>query len=433
MALDLAQIRAHFPALTRPGEDPPRIYLDNPGGTQVARQVIERITDYLTRCNANHGGAFGTSVESDEIIAAARAAAADFLNAAAPEEIVFGANMTTLTFSLSRALGRTLNAGDEIIVTRLDHDANIAPWLALEADRGIVVNWVDIRPEDVTLDMDDFEAKLSEHTKLVAVGYASNAVGTINPVKKIVDMAHEAGAQVFVDAVHYAPHAPIDVRALDCDFLACSAYKFFGPHVGILYGKRDLLEALPAYKVRPAPAAAPGKFETGTQNHEGIAGALGALEYLEWVGQTFGEEYDEKYGGQFEGRRLSFKKAMGAIRSYEIELGAKMINGLAAIPGLKIRGVTDPRRLDRRLPTAAFTLEGLSPRKVAEELAAQNIYVWDGNYYALAVMERLNLEESGGMVRVGLAHYNTAEEVERLLEAVRGIKKPGMKQGAEAE
>ncbi len=416
MPLDLELIRAQFPALQ--GR---QVFFDNPGGTQVPYAVIDRMSDYLIHSNANHGGAFRTSVDSDAILHEAHAAMADFLNAASPDEIVFGANMTTLTFNLSRAIGRTLRAGDEIVVTRLDHDGDIAPWLALERDPGVRVQWVDIHPQDVTLDMADFEAKITERTKLVAVGYASNAVGTVNDVRAVVQLAHAAGAQVFVDAVQYAPHGPIDVQKLDCDYLACSAYKFFGPHVGVLYGKYALLDALPAYKVRPAPDVPPGKFETGTQNHEGIAGALGAIEYLEWLGETFGAEYDEKHGGTYEGRRLALKKAMSALKAYETELGMRLIEGLQSVPGLKIWGITERRRLDRRVPTVSFTLEGWHPRRVAEQLAAQEIFVWDGNYYALAVMERLGLEEKGGMVRVGLAHYNTREEVERLVAALRTL------------
>jgi len=414
MPLDPDLIRSKFPAL-QSGE----VYFDNPGGTQVPQQVIDRMADYLVRTNANHGGAFRTSVESDALIDESRAAVADFLNAASPDEIVFGPNMTTLTFALSRAIGRTLQAGDEIVVTHLDHDGNIAPWLALEQDLGLQLQWVDVHPEDVTLDMADFEAKITERTKLVAVGYASNAVGTINDVKTIVEMAHAAGAQVFVDAVQYAPHGPIDVQALDCDYLACSAYKFFGPHVGVLYGKYDLLQALPAYKVRPAPADPPGKFETGTQNHEGIAGTLGAIEYLGWLGDTFGADYDEKFVGRSTGRRLTLKKAMSALRAYEIGLGVRLIDGLESIPGLKIWGITGRKKLDRRVPTVSFTLEGRSPQAVAEHLASKGIFVWSGNFYALEIMRRLGLEKGGGVVRVGLAHYNTLGEVERLIEALQ--------------
>jgi cysteine desulfurase family protein (TIGR01976 family) len=414
MAFDIDQVRARFPAL-----ESGAVFFDNPGGTQVAQQVVTRMTDYLLRCNANHGGAFKTSIESDAVLHAAHAAMADFLNAASPDEIVFGQNMTTLTFTVSRALGRRLAPGDEIVVTRLDHDANISPWLLLAEDRGAVVRWVDFRPEDCTLDMADFEAQIGDRTRIVACGYASNAVGTINDVRAIVQMAHAAGALCFVDAVQYAPHGPIDVQALDCDLLACSAYKFFGPHAGVLYGKYDLLDSLRAYKVRPADDRPPGKFETGTQNHEGQAGTLGAIEYFEWLGELAAGPAVSR--GGVSARRATLVAAMTALADHERGLCAVLIEGLQAVPGLKIWGLTDPGQLGRRVPTVSFTLAGWHPRQLAERLAAERIYVWDGNYYALAVMERLGLEAHGGMLRVGLAHYNTRAEVERLLAVLRAI------------
>ncbi|HEY6410209.1 MAG TPA: cysteine desulfurase-like protein, partial [Ktedonobacteraceae bacterium] len=327
---NLDEIRSHFPALAAD-----TIFLDNPGGTQVAREVLQRIDQYLRITNANHGGAFRTSRESDATVDEARQAMADFLNAARPEEIVFGPNMTTLTLSISRSLARTLRPGDEIVVTHLDHDGNVAPWLLIAEDRGCTVRWVDIHEEDCTLDMEDLERQITERTKIVAVGYASNAVGTINDVRRAVELAHRVGALCFVDAVQYAPHRPIDVQALDCDFLACSAYKFFGPHVGILYGKYDLLEGLTAYKVRPAGNLPPDKFETGTQNFEGIAGTLGAMEYFEWVGKTFGSEYAANYQDTFSGRGLALKQAMAAIEAYELELNHSLLEGLGAIAGLQ--------------------------------------------------------------------------------------------------
>jgi cysteine desulfurase family protein (TIGR01976 family) len=416
MTFDVAQVRAQFPALKSEA-----VFFDNPGGTQVAGRVVERMSDYLLRTNANHGGAFKTSAESDAVVHAAHAAVADFLGAASPDEIVFGANMTTLTFALSRALGRRLGPDDEIVVTRLDHDANISPWLQMAEDRGVTVRWVDLRPQDCTLVMEDFEAQITERTKIVACGYASNAVGTINDVRLVVELAHAAGALCFVDAVQFAPHGPIDVRALGCDFLACSAYKFFGPHVGALYGRYELLDELKAYKVRPAPSEPPGKFETGTGNFEGYAGTLGALEYLEWVGETFGGRFAKEHSGRFHGRALKLKQAMSAIREYEKELSQALLDVLEETPGVTIHGITDRRRLAERVPTVSFTLKGQHPRHVAEELNKAGIYVWDGNYYALAVTERLGLEESGGMVRVGPAHYNTVAEIERLGQALGKI------------
>ena len=413
MTLDLFMIRAQFPALRRPA-----IYFDNPGGTQIAQPSISRITSYLTEHNANHGGAFATSVESDAVLEEAHQAMADLLNAARPEEIIFGNNMTSLTLHTSRSIARTWQAGDEIVVTRLDHDANITPWVLAAQDRGVNVRWVDFHPEDGTLNLEDFQIALENKPRLVAVGYASNALGTINPVAKLVKMAHAAGAQVYIDAVQYAPHGPIDVQELGCDFLVCSSYKFFGPHAGILYGRYELLDELPAYKVRPAPNDPPGKFETGTQNHEGIAGVLGAVEYLEWVGATFGQPYEEKYAGRYQGRGLRLKQALTAIRAYEFEISRCMLEVLEETPGAQVYGLTDPRRLEERVPTFSFNLKGWRPRQLAERLAQEEIYVWDGNYYALAVTERLGLEEGGGMVRVGPVHYNTVEEIGRFGEAL---------------
>jgi cysteine desulfurase family protein (TIGR01976 family) len=421
MPLDLNQIRARFPALALSDDGQPRIYLDNPGGTQVAQPVIDRMLHYLVYTNANKDGEFRTARESDEVLHEAHAALADLLNAESPDEIIFGPNMTTLTFSISRALGRRLNPGDEIIVTRLDHDADIAPWLWLAEDRGAVIKWVDIRPEDCTLDMSDFESQITEKTRIVACGYASNAVGTINDVKAVVDMAHAAGALVYVDAVQYVPHGPTDVQALGCDLLACSPYKFFGPHMGAVYGKYDLLDQLKAYKVRPAKNKPPYKFETGTQNHEGIAGTLGAVEYIAWLGESFGNDYQGRFSGMT-GRRLHAHTGMAAMAAYERELSARLITGLSQIPGLKIWGITNREQLDRRVPTVSFTLEGWQPVEVAKHLSQKNIYVWDGHYYAVAVMERLNLLEQGGMVRVGAAHYNTLSEIDQLVKAVAELK-----------
>jgi cysteine desulfurase family protein (TIGR01976 family) len=417
MTLNLNLVREQFPSLDRPA-----FFFDNPGGTQIARQSVERINRYLLESNANHEGAFETSQKSDEVLNEAHAAMADFLNAARPEEIIFGNNMTTLTLHMSRTLARTLNAGDEIVVTRLDHDANISPWLLVAEDKGCKITWIDFDVEDCTLKLDEFQQALARKPKIVAFGYASNAVGTINPVRQITKMAKDAGALVYIDAVQYAPHGPIDVQALGCDFLVCSSYKFFGPHAGALYGRYDLLNELKAYKVRPATNTLPGKFETGTQNHEGIAGVLGALEYFEWLGNQFGGAAAESLTENgFTGRRLIFKQAMTAIRSYEYEMSRALIVAIASVPGTRVYGITDSKRLDQRVPTVSFTLEGKSPRAVAEALGQAGFYVWDGNYYALAVTERLEVESSGGMVRVGAAHYNTLEEVARLTEALTRI------------
>ena len=408
--LDVQSVRSHFPSLQQTQDGREVVFFDNPGGTQVPRTVVDAMAHYLLHDNANHGGAYATSRRSDAIIEEAHRAMADMLGASSPDEIVFGPNMTSLTFSLSRALGHWLKAGDEIVVTRLDHDADISPWMLLARDTGANLRWVDFRTEDCTLDMDDLERRLSRKTKLVACAYASNAVGTINDVKSITEMAHHAGALIFIDAVQYAPHGLIDVQALDCDFLACSAYKFFGPHEGVLYGKYDLLDRLPAYKVRPAKDLPPYKFETGTQNHEGIAGTLAAVDYLAGLSGSAHENA---------GRRDRLSAAMEAIEAYERGLVSRLIAGLEQISGLRIYGITDPSAFDRRVPTVAFRMEGFSPRRVAEYLGEKGIFVWDGNYYALAVTERLGFEDKGGMVRVGLVHYNTEEEVDRLIDELR--------------
>lgn len=416
MSLDPRAIRKQFPSLDRPA-----IFFDNPGGTQIAKPSLDRINRYLIECNANHEGAFATSIASDAILDEAHRAMADFFNAPSSEEIVFGNNMTTLTLHISRSISREWKEGDEIVLTRLDHDANVTPWLLAAQDRGAKVNWVDFDVEDGTLNFDDLQRALERKPRLLAVGYASNALGTINPVAKIVEMAHEVGAMVYIDAVQYAPHGPIDVQKLNCDFLVSSAYKFFGPHAGILFGKRELLEKLFAYKVRPATNKLPGKFETGTQNHEGIAGVLGAIEYFEWIGREFGGEFAEELGREYQGRRLELKKAMRAIHACEYELSRTLLSALVSVPGLRLFGLTDARRLEERVATFSFRLKDLHPRLVAEKLAQEGIYVWDGNYYAINVTERLGLEDRGGMVRVGAVHYNTPEEVERLRDSLTRI------------
>ncbi len=420
--MDISSLRAEFPALAE--TDPagrPYVYFDGPGGTQVPRAVIAAMEEYLVRANSNVHGAFLTSRRTDETIARAREAVADFLNAPSPDEVIFGPNMTTLTFHLSRALERELAPGDEVVVTRLDHDANVAPWLRL-AERGVVVRWADIHPETCTLDLDGLRGLLNERTHLVAVGYASNGVGTINDVARITRWSHDVGAWVYVDAVHYAPHGPIDVQAVGCDFLVCSAYKFFGPHLGVLWGRRELLERLQPDKVRPAPDVVPDRFETGTQNHEGLAGLAAAVEYLAGVGERFGEPFVGWYAA-FEGRRLHLKAGMAAIQAYERELGWRLIRGLQSIPGLRIWGITDPALADWRVPTVSFTMDRLAPQEVARRLGEEGIFVWDGNFYALGLTRRLGLEEKGGLVRVGLVHYNTAEEVDRFLEAVERLRR----------
>lgn len=419
--LNFSPLRAQFPALQETDEQGrPFVFFDGPGGTQVPQRVIAAMADYFTRANANHGGHFITSRRNDDTIHQARVAMADFLNAPSPEEIVFGANMTTLTFHLSRAIGRLVQPGDEIVVTRLDHDANVSPWLAL-AEQGVKVNWVDFDVEDCRLNLEHLASLLSDRTRLVAVGYASNAVGTINPIGRIAALARNAGAWLWVDAVHYAPHGPIDVQSLGCDFLVCSAYKFFGPHVGVLWGRLALLERLQTYKVRPANPNPPEKFETGTLNHEGLAGVVAAIDYLAEVGREYGASFAAQVS-QYQGRRKELKQAMLAVSAYERPLFAYMLAGLLTIPGITIYGITNADEFNERCPTLAFTLEGFTPQEIATYLGDRGIFVWDGNYYALSVTQRLGVEDTGGMVRVGLAHYNTRAEADRLLAAMQEIR-----------
>ena len=413
--LDVHSLRRQFPALQRQVNGKTPIFLDGPGGTQVPQRVIDAICDYLSRCNANHGGVFRTSRESDRIIHSAHEGVADLLNAPSADEIVFGQNMTSLTFHLSRAFAKTLKPGDQILVTRLDHDANVSPWVLAARDASAEAVFIDIRPADCTLDLDDLRRKLTPRTRLLAVTCASNAVGTINDVRSLVRMAHEVGALVFVDAVHFAPHGPIDVQDWDCDFLACSAYKFFGPHVGILWGRKDLLKRLPAYKLRPAADTLPDRWMTGTQNHEGLAGVAAAVDYLATVDDS--QDYISRFP-LLSGRRLRLHANMTAIQAYETGLAQKLLAGLAARPRFKVVGISRPDRLAERVPTVSITDAQLTPLQLAEHLAKREIYVWNGNLYALNLSERLGLEERGGFLRLGLVHYNTAAEIERLLQAL---------------
>jgi cysteine desulfurase family protein (TIGR01976 family) len=408
-------LRKQFPALHKKRDGRLPIFLDGPGGTQVPQRVIDAMVHYLGACNANHGGSFATSVESDTVLSRAHEAVADLLNAPSAEEIVFGQNMTSLTLHLSRSFARTLKDGDEVMVTRLDHDANVSPWALAARDAGAVVKWIDVRSEDCTLDLEDYRRQLGPRTRLVAVGLASNAVGTINDVAAVARLAHEFGALAFVDAVHYAPHGPIDVEALGCDFLACSAYKFFGPHVGVLWGKRELLEKWPVYKLRPSPDTLPGRWMTGTQNHEGIAGVAAAVEYLAEIGSHVPRSAASAARSP---RRAALVAAMTAIQEYERGLSRRLLEGLAQRPRFKVWGITDGTRLTERVPTISITLPDLSPHEIAEHLAARHIYVWAGNMYALEISERLGLEQRGGFVRLGLVHYNTADEITRLLLAL---------------
>jgi cysteine desulfurase family protein (TIGR01976 family) len=410
-SLDIEWIRDHFPAFNRVVNGHSAAFLDGPGGTQVPQRVIDAISDYLIRCNANTHGQYATSRESDGVIEQAHQAMADFLNCGA-DEVVFGPNMTTLTLALSRAIGRTLKAEDEVIVTRLDHSANVSPWAALE-ETGAKILHVDFNPDDCTLNIDDLKSKLSNKTKLVAVGYASNAVGTINPVAEITKLAHAAGAWCFIDAVHYAPHGLIDVRQIDCDFLACSPYKFFGPHSGVLYGKREHLKLLRPYKVRPASNDLPDAWETGTQNHECMAGVIAAVDYIASIGRHSSTEKLD--------RRAALTAAYARIHDHERQLTQQLIAGLLQIPGITIYGIRDPKQFDHRVGTVSIRIKGVSPHDAAKRLGDKGLFVWDGNFYALDLTERLGVEDSGGLIRIGVLHYNTEAEIDRLLQELRAI------------
>ena len=420
--LDLAYIRAQFPSLAQTVNGQSAAFLDGPGGTQVPQRVIDAIANYLLSDNANTGGAYATSRRTDAMVAEARSAMADFLHCGA-DEVVFGPNMTTLTYAMSRAIGRAWEAGDEIVVTRLDHDANVSPWLAMAEERGVTVRWAEIHDEDCTLDVADLASKINSKTKVVAVGYASNAVGTINPVKEIIRLAHSVGALAYIDAVHYAPHGLIDVEALDCDFLACSTYKFFGPHMGVLFGKREHLQRLRPYKVRPNTNAIPNCWEWGTLNHECIAGIAACVEYIADIGRRARPEENSRDVDSrgVSKRRRAIEGAYEVTHEHESRLLERMITGLQEIPGLKIYGITDPARFHERCATLAIRIENHAPLELATKLGERGFFTWDGNYYALNLTLHLDVEKSGGFLRIGLMHYNTMEEVDRLLAALREI------------
>ena len=410
MTFHAEAIRPQFPSLHLPADDGTLpIFLDNPAGTQVPLCVMRAVTDYYMTMNANSGGAFATSRRNDEMAQRTRERIADFLNAPSASEIVIGPNMTTLSFSLSRSLAKLLAPGDEIVVTRMDHEANISPWTHIAGDCGLKLKWVDIRTADCTLDMDSLEAALSERTKVVATVHASNAVGTVNPVRQIAGMARAVGAWHVVDAVQSAPHLPIDVAELGCDFLLCSSYKFYGPHLGIMWGRQELLDSLPVSKVRPAKDTAPYRWENGTPSYETWNGLLACLEHWERIGDEFGDAELPQYSG----RRKRIKRSMIAVQDYERKLVEALIEGLCAIPGVSIAGITERERFDQRVPTVAMVKEGHSPDEIASYLASNHIYVWSGNYYAVEIMKRINRPQ--GMVRIGIGQYNTIDEINKLL------------------
>jgi cysteine desulfurase family protein (TIGR01976 family) len=416
MPLDLAKIRARFPALNASDAAGPYRYFDNPAGTQVPDSVASRMSECLLRANANIGGYFTTSRRAGEIVDEARRAMADFINAPSPDEIIFGQNMTSLTLHLSRSIGRHLQAGDEIILSKMDHDANVEPWSLMARDHGLRIRWLPFDVRSFEFDLAQFDALLSSRTKLVCIAAASNLTGTVNDIDALCRRAREAGAWTYIDAVQSAPHVLTDVQKSACDFLVCSAYKFFGPHQGILWGRRELLQEIEPYKVRPAPDALPWCFEPGTQSHEGIAGTAAAVDYLAWIGGELSDGVPPDAG-----RRAQLVAAFGLIDAHERLLAERLIDGLRSLPGVTVQGITDPAALQRRVPTVSFTHEQQSPAAIAEALATRNIFVWSGHNYAVEAARMLGILESGGAVRIGAVHYNDLAEIDFVLGALGEI------------
>jgi cysteine desulfurase family protein (TIGR01976 family) len=404
-------VRSQFPALALNDDGKRRIYFDNPAGTQVPQQVIERATKAMIEQNANLGGFFVTTRKAQQLVDQVRIAAAQFYNAPSPSEIMFGANMTTMTLAMSRNLQKSLgiSEGDEIVLSRMDHDANVAPWMHVASDTGATIKWLDFDPDTFEFADDALDKVLSEKTKIVAVGHASNCTGTINDVAAICRKARAAGAVSFVDAVQSAPHIPIDVQAIGCDFLVSSAYKWFGPHMGIMYGRRIVMEKLYSYNVRPAlEYGPPSAFETGTAPRETLAATLGALEYIASLGE-------DQNGGDVAVSRARLASGMSAMQDYETALTRQLLAGLTSISGVKLRGITSENALHRRVPTVSVTVDGKDPADLAQKFAAENIFVWSGHNYAVEPVTRMELMDKGGVLRIGLAHYNTADEVDELL------------------
>ncbi len=420
MSFDLESIRAQFPALAETDGGVRRIYFDNPAGTQVPQIVVDRMADCLLKSNANLGGYFRTAKLADEVVADAHAAMADLLNAESPDEIIFGQNMTTITLHVSRSIGRHLSAGDEIILSQMDHDANVYPWVLLARDLDLRIRWLPFDTETFEFDLTKLDELLSERSKLVCVGGASNLTGTINDVSKICAKAREAGAWSYIDAVQSVPHVSTDVQKIGCDFLVCSAYKFCGPHQGILWGRRDVLEQLEPYKLRPAPAELPWCFETGTQSHEGMAGTAAVVDYFASIGEDFGADYQADYPG-FTGRRLHVHTAMDCLFDYERGLAQQLIDGLEAIPGVTVQGITSAAAQDRRVPTVSFTHTSAKPADIAAALAQRNIFVWSGHNYAVEPAKLLGIYDRGGAVRIGPVHYNSNNEISEVLNALGDI------------
>jgi len=417
MHYDVERVRANFPGLARTKNGRPVAFLDNPAGTQVARSVTERMVEVMLHANANLGGAFDTSIEAGAIVDAAHRAGEIFVNARHPGEVFFGQSMTALTFAMSRSIGASFREGDEIILSRMDHDANVAPWLMLAEDRGLVVRWLDFSPDTFEFDLHDLRALLTDRTRLVAICFASNVTGTINDVAAIARIAHAAGALVYVDAVQYAPHGLIDVRAIDCDFLVCSAYKFFGPHYGLFWGRKELLETLRAYKVRAASDALPWRFSTGTTSRETLAGIHGAIDYIAGVGDMFGS----LPANTATDLRTRLAAAFDAMKAYDDMLARRLVDGLHGLNGVRILGITDPAAFDRRVSTITLVADGMASADIAASLAAEGIQVWDGHNYGLEPNRRLGILDSGGGVRIGPVHYNTVGEIDRVVESLHRL------------
>ncbi len=420
MHYDAKAIRSKFPALSICDNGVPRIYFDNPAGTQVPQSVVDKMSECMLEANANLGGNFPTSGNADAVYDEAHVAMADLLNVSSPDEIVFGQNMTTITLHMSRSIGQRMQPGDEIILTRMDHDANVQPWILLARDLGLEIRWLPFDLDSFEFDLSLLDGLLTDKTKLVCVGGASNLLGTINDIKTISSKARDAGAWTYVDAVQSVPHVSTDVQDLGCDFLVCSAYKFFGPHQGILWGRREVLESMQAYKLRPAPEEIPGCYETGTLNHEGMAGTTATVDYLASIGRKFGGKFHERYQ-KYEGRRLDVHSAMDCLFEYETGLASKLIAGLQQLPGVRVQGITAKDAMARRVPTVSFTIDGIDPASIAKTLAQKNIFVWSGHNYAVEPAKALGIYDLGGALRVGPVHYNTADEVDAILIALDEI------------
>lgn len=420
MKYDIDSIRAQFPALAITDKGAARVYFDNPAGTQVSKRVAEAMTACLYETNANLGGYFATSERATKLTDEAHVAMADLLNAPSPDEIVFGQNMTTLTLHLSRSIGRRMQRGDEIILSRMDHDANVAPWMLLARDLGLTLRWLPFDTRTFEFDLSKLDDLITDKTRLICIGGASNMTGTLNDVRTVCRKARDAGALSYIDAVQSVPHVSTDVQDLGCDFLVCSAYKFFGPHQGILWGRRKILESLDPYKVRPAPAGIPGCFETGTQSHEGMAGTAAAVDYFAWIGETLAGDYHAR-NQRYSGRRRYLHAALDYLYDYEQGLARHLVDGLQQLPGVRVQGITEPLAMTRRVPTVSFIVDKVAPNEIAQALSRKNIFVWSGHNYAVEAAKSLGIYEQGGAVRVGPVHYNTDAEIDSLLVALEGI------------